>query len=130
MSKTIKLGYLLQRVRGACHELLGNIPNDDNGYGRAMKLLKEEYGQDKTVLASHTKEIINLHMVRGTEFSAVKEALRAMDGHTKVDGLVLSTLDKLPAIKADLTRNDEKWKTWGFSELLKELRKWLKRNNH
>ena len=56
------------------------------------------------------------------------EALRAMKGHQKAEGLVLSTLEKLPAIKSDLTRNDENWELWTFDELLKELRIWLKRN--
>ena len=51
-----------------------------------------------------------------------------MKGHQKVEGLVLSTLEKLPGIKSDLTRNDENWKLWTFDELLKELRIWLKRN--
>ena len=140
VSKTIKLGYLLQCVKGACHELIGNIPNNDYGYDRAMELLREEYGQDKTVLAAHTKEIINLQSVRGTRYLSVKEfyetllinfeALRAMDGDGKVEGLVLSTLDKLSGIKADLTRNDDNWETWGFDQLLQELRKWLKRHHN
>ena len=49
-----------------------------------------------------------------------------MKGHQKVEGLVLSTLEKLPRIKSDLTRNDENWELWTFDELLKELRIWLK----
>ena len=44
-----------------------------------------------------------------------------MKGYQKVEGLVLSTLEKLPGIKSDLTRNDE-WELWTFDELLKELR--------
>ena len=58
------------------------------------------------------------------------EALRAMDGHGKVEGLVLPTLVKLSGIKADLTRNDDSWETWGFDQLIQELRKWLKRHNN
>ena len=138
VSKTVKLGYLLQCVKGECHDLIGNIPNNDEGYDRALQLLKEEYGQDRTVLASHTREIINLPLVRSTRYLPIKEfyetlrtnyeVLRAMKGHQKVEGLVLSTLEKLPGIKSDLTRNDENWELWTFDELLKELRIWLKRN--
>ena len=51
VSKTVKLGYLLQCVEGECHDLTGNIPNNDGGYYHALQLLKEEYGQDRTVLA-------------------------------------------------------------------------------
>ena len=53
-----------------------------------------------------------------------------MGGHGKVEGLVLSTLDNLLGIKADLTRNDDSWETWGFDQLLLELRKWLKRHTN
>lgn len=58
------------------------------------------------------------------------EALRAMKGHTKVEGLVLPTLAKLPDTKADLTRNDDDWGNWSFDDLLTEIRKWLKRNEN
>ena len=101
-------------------------------------LLKGEYGEDRTVPASHTREIINLPVVRSTRYLPIKEfyetlrtdyeALKAMKGHQKVDGLVSSTLEQLPGIKSDLTRNDENWELWTFDELLKEFRIWLKRN--
>jgi len=56
------------------------------------------------------------------------EALRAMGAHRKVEGLVISSLEKLPHVKPDITRNDESWEQWTYDELLEELRKWLKRN--
>ena len=97
-----------------------------------------QFGQDKSVIAAHTKEIIDLSTVYGTRYSKVKEfydklavnyeALRAMKAHTEVEGLVLATLEKIPQIKPDITRNYEHWESWGFDELLTELRKWLKRN--
>ena len=31
VSKTVKLEYLLQCVKGECHDLIGNIPNNDGG---------------------------------------------------------------------------------------------------
>ena len=45
-----------------------------------------------------------------------------------MQGLVIETLDKLVHIKPDLVRNDRNWETWGFDQLVKELREWLKRN--
>ena len=73
-------------------------------------LLKGEYGEDRTVLASRTREIINLPVVRSTRYLPIKEfyetlrtnyeVLRAMKGHQKVDGLVSSTLEELPGIKS------------------------------
>ena len=41
---------------------------------------------------------------------------------------MLATSEKIHQIKPDITRNDELWESWGFDELLTELRKWLKRN--
>ena len=52
-------------MKGVCHELVGNIPNNDHGYSRARELLKEEFGHSKTVIAAHTREIINLQQVKG-----------------------------------------------------------------
>ena len=137
VSKTIKVGYLVQSVKGECHDLIGNIPNNDEGYDRACTILKEEYGQERVVLASHTREISTVPYLKGsryfpsTEFYETLrtkyEALRAMRGHERVEGLVLSTLEKLPGIKPDLTRNYENWETWTFDELLTELRIWYKR---
>ena len=37
-------------------------------------------------------------------------------------------MKKLPGIKPDLTRNDEKWEMWTYDELITELWIWLKRN--
>ena len=51
-----------------------------------------------------------------------------MKSESKVQGLVIETLDKLVHIKPDLVRNDRSWETWGFDQLVKELREWLKRN--
>ena len=138
VSKTVKFGYLLQLVNGPCRNLIGNIPNTDEGYDRAMELLRKEFGQEQAVIASHTKEIIEMGVVLGTKYSRVKdfydtlavnyEALRAMGAHRKVEGLVISSLEKLPHVKPDITRNDENWEEWTYDELLEELRKWLKRN--
>ena len=138
INKVMKVSYLLQSVRGGCHELIGNIPNNEEEYERAMQLLKDEYGQEKTVIAAHTKEIIDLLTIKGVRYYEIKqlyetlcinyEALRAMKSHTKVEGLVLPTLAKLLGIKADLTRNDDDWENWSFDDLLKEIRKWLRHN--
>ena len=138
VSKTVKFGYLVQLVTGSCCELIGNIPNTDDGYDRALELLRKEFGQNQAVIAAHTKEIIEMGVVHGTKYSRIKEfydmlsinyeALRAMDAHKKVEGLVLSTLEKLPHVKPDLARNDENWEQWTYEQLLEEVRKWLKRN--
>ena len=117
VSKVVKFGYLLQLIKGASHDLIENIPNTDEDYERALMILTEQFGQDKSVTAAHTKEIIDLSTAYGTRYSKVKEfydklavnyeALRAMKARTKVEGLVLATLEKIPQIKPDITSNDE-----------------------
>ena len=109
VNKVVKLGYLLQSVRGGCQELIGNIPNNEEGYDRALQLLKDEYGQERTAIAAHTKEIIDLLAVKGVRYAKIRqfydtlcinyEALRAMKGHTKAEGLVLPTLQNYQVLK-------------------------------
>ena len=36
VSKTVKFGYLLQLVSGPFRNLIGNIPNTDDGYDQVM----------------------------------------------------------------------------------------------
>ena len=38
------------------------------------------------------------------------------------------TLDKLPAIRGDLVRNDSDWENWDFVKLAEAIRQWTKRN--
>ena len=133
MSKVVKFGYSLQFIKGASHDLVGNIPNTDEGYGKTHMILKEQFSQDKSVIAVHTEEIIDLSTVYGRSYSKVKEfydkltvnyeALRAMKAHTKVERLVLATLEKIPQIKPYITRGHEQRESLRFDELLTELRK-------
>ena len=133
VSKSVEFGYILQLVRGPCHDLIGNIPITDDEYDQVMEQL--EFGQEQAVIASHTKEIIEMG---GTwyKYGGVKEfyhtltinykALREMGAHKKVERLVLSSLERLPHVKPDIKRNDENWGKWTYGQLLEELRKWIK----
>ena len=38
------------------------------------------------------------------------------------------TLDKLPAIRGDLVRNDPEWEKWDFTQLSEAIRLWIRRN--
>ena len=38
------------------------------------------------------------------------------------------TLNKLPAIRSDLVRLDEHWKSWNFVQLVTSLESWIQRN--
>ena len=38
------------------------------------------------------------------------------------------TLEKLPAIRGDLARNDTKWEDWTYIQLTEALQFWTRRN--
>jgi len=46
----------------------------------------------------------------------------------EINGYVQLTLDKLPAIRADLVRLDDDWQQWEFRQFVEALRKWSERN--
>ena len=54
-------------------EIIGKIPMTDEGYVQAWELLKEEYGQDQSVIAAHTTEIVRLPILYGTKYSKKRE---------------------------------------------------------
>ena len=56
------------------------------------------------------------------------QALDTMSKLKEIKGYVRLTLDKLPSIKSDLVRTDDRWHDWDFEELTKELSKWVDRN--
>ena len=140
ISNIDKFSYVMKLIGPKPLEVFGKIPMTDEGYVRAWELLKEKYGQDQSVIAAHTTEIIRLPILYGTKYSKEVrefydklsidyEALKTMKSESKVQGLVIETLDKLVHIKPDLVRNDDRnWETWGFDQLVKELREWLKSN--
>ena len=47
-----------------------------------------------------------------------------MGAQKKVEGLVLSNLEKLPHVELDIMRNDENWEKWTYDQILEGLRKW------
>ena len=46
----------------------------------------------------------------------------------EINGYMRLTLDKLPGIRADLVRLDDKWQEWDFAKLVDSLRRWTERN--
>ena len=73
INKVMKLGYLLQSVREGCQELIGNVLNNEEGYNRALQLLRDECGQERTVIAAHTKQIIDLLAVKGVRYAKIRQ---------------------------------------------------------
>ena len=124
ISNIDKFSYLMELIGPKPLEVIGKIPMTDEGHVRAWELLKEEFGQNQSVIAAYTTEIVRLPILYGTKYPKVREfydklstnyeALKAMKSESKVQGLVIETLDKLVHIKADLVRNDKNWETWGL----------------
>ena len=48
---------------------------------------------------------------------------------SKLQGFVMTTLNKLPQVKPDLVRVDEIWEEWSMEDLIDALQKWLRRNH-
>lgn len=108
------------------------------GYKVAWERLQSKYGQNKLVINAHMDEIVNLPVVRGTNYAKIQEfykkvsknfdALLSLGEADMLQGFVMSTLNKLPHVKPDLVRTDDNWDEWGMEAFIDGLKKWLKRH--
>ena len=59
-SPSARLYYLIQHTSGSVQELMRSCltMNDDSGYEEARKLLKERYGQNYQIAASHVQHLV------------------------------------------------------------------------
>ena len=90
-------------------------------------------------MAAFVKEITDLPRIATANPKKVEEfysklnvavnALMTMGKIDSVAGQAALTLEKLAAIKGDLTRTDPNWRSWGFTELLENLEQWVERNS-
>jgi len=77
--------------------------------------------------------------VRGSNYSKVREfyeklsknfdALQTLEEGEKLHGFVMATLNRLPQVKPDVARVDEKWEDWSMEDLVDALQKCLRKNN-
>ena len=128
LSDEEKYGYLLELVAPKVRSRLANLKPAALGYKTAWDRLKTEFGQSKTVVATHMEEIINLPVTRGSNYERVCEfyeklsknfdALQTLGEGEMLKGFVLSTLNKLPQVKSDLVRTDEGWEDWNMESWL------------
>ena len=133
-----KFGYLLESVVPKVRDRISNLKPSTLGYKMAWDRLKQEYGQTKSVINAHLDEIINLAAVKGSSYEKVQEfyeklsnnydALQTLGQGDMLQGFVMTTLNKLPHVKPDIVRVDEKWEDWNMEDLIKNLQAWLRRN--
>ena len=113
-------------VEPKIRERFPNLKPENLGYQTAWDGLKAEYGKTKTVFAAHVDQIVNLPVVRGSSYNKVHafydslsnshDALQTLSEGDMLKGFVLTSLNKLPNIKADLVRIDEEWEEWGMKD--------------
>ena len=133
-----KFSYLKKLLIPKVCASIDGLPYNTEGYERAKTILKAKYGKPSEVANAYTQCIIALPTVHGSQPVKIHEfyeklatnvqALETMGKIKEMNGYVRVTLDKLPSIRADLVRLDDKWQEWGFTQILEALRKWCDRN--
>jgi len=68
-----KFGYLLEMVSPKVRERISNVKTSTVRYKTAWERLEMEFGQTKLVVYAHIDEIINLPVIKGTNYDRVKE---------------------------------------------------------
>ena len=133
-----KFGYLLEMVSANVRARIANLKPGEVGYKVTWERLKAEYGQDKLVVNPHLEEIMNLPIVKGSNYLKVQEfyetvsrnhdALLTLWEADILRGFVMSTLNKLPHVRLDIVRNDDNWEDWNMETLINNLQACLRRN--
>ena len=68
-----KFGYFLEMVSPKVRESIANLKPGEMGYKVAWERLQSGYGQTKLVINAHVNEIVNLLVVRGTNYARIQE---------------------------------------------------------
>ena len=131
-----KFGYLFEMVNPNVRAKIANLKPGEIGYKIAWERLKSEYGQSKLVVNAHVEEIVNLPVIKGSNYLKIQEfyesvsrnydALLTMGEADMLRGFVMSTLNKIPQVRPDIVRTDGNWEEWDMEALINNLRQWLK----
>ena len=126
-----KFGYLLESVSPKVRDRIANLKPGTVGYKTAWDRLKKEYIWANK--GRHMEEIINLLPVKGSNYFKVQEfyeklsrnydSLQTLEEGQKLQGFVMTTLNRLPQVKPDLVRVDESWEEWSMEDLIDALQK-------
>ena len=114
------------------------LPFTAEGYNRAKSILQDRFGKESEIVKSFVKEIMGIPHIPTANLRKVHDfheklncsvqALQTLNKLSTVDGTVAMTMDKLPAIRGDLVRNDPHWEDWNLAQLTEALRLWTRRN--
>ena len=125
---------LCEKARKTIEEL----PHTAQGYNRAIAVLKDRFGKDSEIVKCFVKEILELPHIPTANVKKIHEfydkltycvqSLETMKQLDAVNGTVSMTLEKIPAIRGDLVRNDNDWDKWTYVQLTEALQFWTRRN--
>ncbi len=138
VNQVAKFSYLRELLVPSARVLIEGLPFTSEGYERAKTILQTKFGQTSEVVTAHIQCIIGLPKIPIADPAKVHKFYETLASHVQtletlgrlkeIGGLVRGTLDKLPGIRADLVRLDDKWQHWGFVQLVESLRQWCDRN--
>ena len=93
---------------------------------------RSEYGQSKLFVNAHVEEMVNLPVVKGSNYLKIQEiyesvsrnygALLTVGEADMLRGFVMSTLNKIPQVRPDIGQTDENWENWDMEALINNLR--------
>lgn len=139
LAATNKLSYLHSYLTPKVKSAIAGLPYSEAGYEKAKQVLEKRYGNKEEIVAAFVKQITELPRITTSSPRKVEEfyeklnvAVNALTTIEKIDsvaGQAALTLEKLGAIKGDLTRTDPNWRSWGYGELLQNLEQWVERNS-
>ena len=130
--------YLKEFVTSKVRALVDGLPFNTEGYKRAKAILKAKFGKPTKITNAHIQCIMSLPIIIQNNIIKIHDFYEKLVTHSQtldtmgklneINGYVGMTLDKLPAIRADLVRIDDDWQEWYFGQFIEALRKWADRN--
>ena len=136
-----KFSHLKELVEPRVRSALDCLPFTEEGYGRALKYLKEKYGHPNEVAGSYVINLLELPCLVERDVAKIHnfyerllfsvESLETLGKLQSVEGAAFYVIvKKLEVLKAELvTHVSGDWRDWSFKELLEALRKWTETNS-
>ena len=126
-----KFAYLQELLCEKAKRSIEALPHTSEGYNQAISILKDRFGKESEVVKTFVKEILELPHIATANIKKIHdfyeklsycvqslETLKQLDA---INGTVSMVLDKLPAIRGDLVRNDSAWEKWNFVQFTEAL---------
>ena len=112
---------------------IAGLPFNEEGYNKAVELLKRKYDVKSELMHAHGKNILMLPVIRDASdtvtihnfyrtLNTSVNSLKTMGKIASAEILVREVLEKLGPVKPELIKNDSDWQLWNFEKLLDELR--------